>query len=164
MAVTPAPAAPGSRAPRPGKDVSLRGLLLALVLLGAFGLVVELFLLEHTESPVQWAPSATLAGVLASGALVAVRPGHAAVRAFQTVMATAVLVGALGVYLHLEGNLEFEREADPSVHGFQLLWRSVRGATPTLAPGAMIQLGLLGLIFAYRHPVLSRPPSRASEG
>ena len=32
--------------------------------------------------------------------------------------------------------------------------RELRGATPALAPGAMVQLGLLGLAFTFRHPVL----------
>ena len=30
----------------------------------------------------------------------------------------------------------------------------VSGATPTLAPGAMVELGLLGLAYTYRHPAL----------
>ncbi len=35
---------------------------------------------------------------------------------------------------------------DDAADGLVLLWRSLRGATPALAPGALAQLGLLGLI------------------
>jgi hypothetical protein len=35
-----------------------------------------------------------------------------------------------------------------------LLWKVMSGAAPALAPGAMVQLGLLGLIYTFRHPAL----------
>ena len=37
-------------------------------------------------------------------------------------------------------------------------WESVvRGEAPMLAPGTLIQFGLLALLYAYRHPSLKRP-------
>ena len=33
---------------------------------------------------------------------------------------------------------------DPALHGLDLFWSALRGATPALAPGAMAQLGLIG--------------------
>jgi hypothetical protein len=71
-------------------------------------------------------------------------------------MGLYVAAGVLGVYLHLRGNFEFERERDPSLGGSALLWEAMRGATPALAPGALAQLGLVGLAFAFRHPALRR--------
>jgi hypothetical protein len=69
-----------------------------------------------------------------------------------------ILSGALGVYFHVRGNLEFELEMTPAAAGW-LLWREVMtGATPALAPGAMVQLGLVGLAWAYRHPLLGGAP------
>jgi hypothetical protein len=65
-----------------------------------------------------------------------------------------LLVGAWGVYLHLLGNVEFALERDPSLSGANLMWKALRGATPALAPGALAQLGLLGLLYAYKHPAL----------
>ena len=67
-----------------------------------------------------------------------------------------VLVGLLGVWFHLTGNREFELEMDPGASGPSLAWEALRGATPTLAPSAMIFLGLLGLMAAWRHPALRR--------
>jgi hypothetical protein len=65
-----------------------------------------------------------------------------------------VASGLLGVYLHVRGNVLFELEMDPSARGLDLVRRSLRGGIPLLAPAAMAQLGLLGLVFAFRHPVL----------
>ncbi len=159
---TPPDAAPVV-ASRPGDDGSVfRRILLALVALTTLGLTLELVLLEHTESVWQWAPFGVLAAGLASVAVVARRPSARAVRAFQGVMALFIVTGALGVLLHYQGNVEFELERDPSARGLVLLWRSLTGATPALAPGALAQLGLLGLAYTYRHPALRRAGKRDS--
>jgi hypothetical protein len=39
-----------------------------------------------------------------------------------------------------------------------LVSKTLTGATPVLAPGSMSLLGLVGLAFAYRHPVLQSQP------
>jgi hypothetical protein len=135
---------------------SIRQILLLLIVVGAVGLAVELFLLEHTESVWQWIPLVALGGGLGSAVAVAVRPHHGTMRCLQVAMTVIVGTGLLGLYLHYQGNAEFELEMDPVVRGPELLWRSLRGATPALAPGALAQLGLLGLVYAYRHPVLRR--------
>ena len=62
--------------------------------------------------------------------------------------------GLLGLYLHLRGNAEFERELHPAAAGWTLWWDALRGATPALAPGALAQLGLVGLAYAW--PTLHR--------
>jgi hypothetical protein len=134
---------------------SLRQLLLAVVVIGLVGLELELALLKHADSLQQWIPHVSLLiGVLATGA-VYFRPGPATLRAFQAIMAGFLVVGALGIYLHLRGNVEFALERDPSLTGLSLIWKALRGATPALAPGAMAQLGLLGLLFSYKHPALA---------
>jgi hypothetical protein len=38
--------------------------------------------------------------------------------------------------------------------GWELFKEAMTGATPALAPGAMVQLGLIGLAWSYRHPAL----------
>lgn len=133
---------------------SLRQLLLAVVFIGMVGLAVELALLRHAESLTQWIPHVALMVGLLSTAAVYVRPSAATLRAFQLVMLIFVVVGALGVYLHFQGNVEFALERDPSLTGTRLIWKALRGATPALAPGALAQLGLLGLVYSYRHPAL----------
>jgi hypothetical protein len=71
-------------------------------------------------------------------------------------MGLCLLAGVAGVILHGKGNLEWALERDASLHGWALVWKILRGATPLLAPGAMAQLGLLGLLYTYHHPALER--------
>jgi hypothetical protein len=132
----------------------LRHALLALVLVGALGLAAELLLLEHFESALQFIPLALLALAIVSGAVLARWPSVRAIQVFRAVMLLCVLAGAVGVFLHYQGNVEFELERQPLRRGFDLFWEAVRGATPALAPGALAQLGLLGLAWSYRHPAL----------
>ena len=134
---------------------SLRQLVLAVILLGIVGLEVELALLRHADSFQQWIRHVALMIGLLSTSTVYIRPGAATLRAFQVIMVIFLVVGALGVYLHFIGNVEFARERDPSLSGGALVWKALRGATPALAPGALAQLGLLGLLYSYRHPALS---------
>jgi hypothetical protein len=129
-------------------------MMLALVILGAAGLLIELALLEHFDSVTQWIPLALLVVVLGAGLAVALKRAPRAVRFFQVIMALCVVTGAIGVYLHYRGNVEFELERDGSLQGLRLFWEAIRGATPSLAPGALSQLGLLGLAYTYRHPAL----------
>lgn len=146
-----------------GAGETVRRLVLALVIAGMAGLTAELLLLEHYEDLWQWLPLAVLAAGLAAGLALAARPAPATVRAFQGVMGAFVLAGVVGLVLHFRGNAEFEREMDSALAGFTLAWRSLHGATPALAPGAMVQLGLLGLACAYGHPALGRPTDHTPE-
>jgi len=134
---------------------SLRQLLLALVLIGVVGLEVELALLRHAESFTQWIPHVALMIGLLSTVAVYFRPGRPTLKVFQVVMLGFLVVGALGVFYHLKGNVEFALERDPSLTGVGLLWKALRGASPALAPGALAQLGLLGLLYGYKHPALT---------
>jgi hypothetical protein len=142
----------------------LRRALLALVLFGAVGLVLELLLLEHFESALQFIPLVLLGFVLVSATVLARRPSVRAIQIFRVVMLLCVVAGVAGVFLHYRGNVEFELERQPLRHGLDLFWEAIRGATPALAPGALTQLGLLGLVYTFRHPALSRVPSKSTEG
>ncbi len=135
-------------------NVSIRQLVLALVFIGIAGLETELALLRHAESFSQWIPHVVLMIGLVSTVIVFLRPGPATLRAFKSMMVVFVIVGIVGLYLHYRGNVEFATERDPSLSGLKLLWKALRGATPALAPGALSQLGLLGLIYTYKHPSL----------
>ena len=135
----------------------LRRLLLAVVAVGALGLIAELLLLEHTESVYQWLPLIVLFAAAPLAVILALRPTRRLSRVFQALMLVAVVIGGLGVYLHFQGNTEFELEMDPALKGLDLVWSALGGATPSLAPGALVQLGLVGLASLYRHPLLRRP-------
>lgn len=119
--------------------------------------MLELLLLEHWEPGWQLVPLVLLGALAALAAAVLLRASPARVRGFRFVAALCIVAGVLGMWLHLDGNLEFEREMSPTLGGAALLWEAVRGATPLLAPGAILQLGLVGLLVAFRHPALRRP-------
>jgi hypothetical protein len=67
-------------------------------------------------------------------------------------MAAFLVSGVLGTWYHYTGNVEFELERTPELGGWALFQAAMGGATPALAPGTMIQLGLIGLLFTFRHP------------
>jgi hypothetical protein len=140
----------------------LRRLLLAVVVVTIGGLLTELLLLEHYEDPWQFTPLVLLVVALVPTLLLLFRPSRAAVQSFRVVMALCLVAGVVGVILHYKGNVEFELEGDPALGGLKLFWTAVRGATPALAPGAMAQLGLLGLAITWRHPALT--PGAHSSG
>ncbi len=127
----------------------MRRILLAIMAVTIVGIMAELVLLEHTETWIQWIPLVALAAALVSLAALAVS-GHAIVsQGFQLLMAVIIVVGGIGLYFHYRGNVEFALETYPEMRGTELVWEALTGATPTLAPGAMMQLGLLGLALTY---------------
>ena len=142
-----------------GDAAFLRGAMLVLVIAGSIGLILELLLLEHTESVWQWVPLVLLVSTLVAGVAAWLRPGPRVFRYFQVVMGLCLIAGVLGILLHYKGNVEWELESDPAANGLGLVWRALHGATPTLAPAAMAQLAISGLLFTFRHPARKRPRS-----
>ena len=61
----------------------------------------------------------------------------------------------MGIFLHYRANVEWELETTPTMHGMELFREAITGSLPLLAPGAMLQLGLLGLLWSHRHPALA---------
>jgi hypothetical protein len=133
----------------------LRRSIAALLFLGFGGLTVELLLLGHVED--WWQRVPLVANGLAAGALgwQIVRPTRSSVRVLRGVMAALVAVAAIGVVLHYRGNLAFQMDIDPAQRGWPLFLKIMHAkAPPALAPAAMAQLGLLGLVYTVRHPAL----------
>ena len=131
-----------------------RRLALYLLLFGIFGVGLELMLLEHYEDPWQWAPIALLGVGVAIGGVAVLRTSQPIVRGLQGLMIVYLLAGALGIYFHVKANVEFELELRPSMARRELIVETLHGAMPALAPGAMVQLGLLGLLATWKHPSL----------
>ena len=133
----------------------LRRGILALLALGAMGVITELVLLEHYEEPVQFVPLALLALTLATILWHWIDGGRRSLRAFQVVMLLMVVAGTVGIGLHLRENVATELDLNPGSSGLAFWFEVVRGDLPTLAPGTLVQFGLLGLLYAYRHPALN---------
>jgi hypothetical protein len=136
---------------------TLRTLLLVILLFGMIGTATELILIEHDEDAWQWIPIVLLgAAVLATAAILAAgsRAPRGLIRGFRAVMVLLILSGGLGSVLHYRANQEFKLEMDPSLSGFALFSSVIRAKTPpSLAPGTMALLGLVGLASAFRREV-----------
>jgi hypothetical protein len=133
-----------------------------LLLIGFAGTGVELLLMSHYEDAWQWAPLVLIALALVTLFSLVVAPGSGILRVFRLLMVLCVGAGLLGVILHFNGAAEFQRELDPTVGAIGVAQKAMRAkAPPVLAPGLMAQLGLLGLIFSYRHPSDTRAETGA---
>ncbi len=133
----------------------IRSLLLMLFLLGALGAGSELLLLGHYEELWQLAPLLLIGLSLTLLAIRIFTKDARILRAFQLCMVLFVVSGAVGVWLHYQSNLEFELEMNPAAAGWGLTWESLTGAMPALAPGTMVHLGLVGLLYVWKHPAFS---------
>lgn len=126
----------------------MRRFLRPILVLGLAGTLAELILLEHTENWWQKLPLALLALALVALLTQRFAPGPRATGVVRVVMASLLVAGGIGLYQHFMGNREFELEMNASRRGWELSWETLKGATPALAPGTMIYLGLLGLACA----------------
>lgn len=139
-------------------DTPMRRWLAALLTLGLAGTSVELWLLGHDEEWRQLVPFGVSALSMLLLVATLVRPSATTIRLFQAAMLLLVITGAMGVWFHYRGNLEFQMEMDPTQSGLPLMLKILHAKTPpALAPGVMAQLGLLGLVYTYRHPRHARP-------
>ena len=138
-----------------GMSETARKLLLGIFLLGAGGIATELWLLGHYEELDQFIPLGLAAlGVIAIAAA-AWNPSPITVRSVQAAMLLMIISGFLGVWFHYRATTEFQLEMDASLRGWALFRKAiVAKAPPALAPGAMIQLGLIGLAYTFKHPAL----------
>ena len=131
----------------------LRRVLSALFVLGSVGLSVELIFLEHFEDGWMLLPLVAIGLGVATLALRAAVGSALTVQLFRGVMCVMILTGLLGAALHYQVGVEFQSDMDPTLSAGQLLWKVLHmKAPPMLAPGALAQLGLLGLVTTYGLP------------
>ena len=136
---------------------AIRRILLAILIVGLAGMATELVVLEHDEEATQLIPLVLIGLAFAAIGWHAAHRSAASLAAFRITMVLIIAAGVLGVYLHYEANVEFQREVDPSIAGRALFWKALAAKTPPpLAPGSMAQLGLLGLAYSFRYPVRHR--------
>lgn len=126
---------------------------------GLVGTLTELLLLGHDEDWKRYAPLVVLAVAILTQGWYEVSRWARSVRALRLGMWLGIVSGRVGVILHFCGNMEFELEMTSAVAKWELFRASITGATPALAPGSLIPLGLNGLAWALRHPALGSGPS-----
>ena len=136
--------------------MSMRWMVLAVFVLGVVGTGGELLFLGHTVGIDQLIPIVLLVMSVLVLAWHGLERKSASLRTFQITTTLLVVAGMLGTGFHYWANEKFELEGDPNMKGMALFSKVMTGAAPALAPGAMIQLGLLGLIYTFRHPALGK--------
>jgi hypothetical protein len=128
----------------------LRLWVLGVLVLGLIGTVTELILLEHYEQALQFVPLVLIALGVVVLAWHAMRHDTASLRALQIVMGLFVLAGFAGMAAHFNGSAEYQLELNPDMDKWELLDKILHAhAPPLLAPGMMMQMGLLGLAYAF---------------
>lgn len=140
------------------RHLAIRRLLLAILIFGLVGTGAELLLLQHTKTLWELIPLVLIGLALVILTWHAIAQYSASVRAVQGIMGLFLIAGVAGIALHYQSSMEFKLETNPALSGWPLFWAVMTAKTPpALAPGAMIQLGLLGLVYTYRHPFIRQP-------
>ena len=118
------------------------------------GAAAELLLLGHSEGWRQWIPLALFLLSLLVLLCHAVVRRTVTRRIFQATMLLFIISGAVGCWFHYQAKREFKLETNPALAGWELFREAIiSGAVPPiLAPGMMIQLGLIGLAYCYCRP------------
>ena len=124
-----------------------------LLLAGAVFLAtpLELVFAKHYDEPAQFIPF-----VLALLGLVVIlrvlrRPDARTIQALRWVMGLEIAGSLVGMALHLSGNWEFIHEVQANASTSQMIWKTLTGAAPLLAPGILALAGMLGLTATYRY-------------
>ncbi len=136
-----------------------RRALLWLLVLGAAGTLADLVLASHYKEATQWPPLALLAALVFTGGWALVAGSRAAWRAVRGASWLCLPTTAAGLFFHVRANVEWARDDRPDLAGWPLVRDTLFGSLPTLAPGAMLYLGLIGLLAATRHGAPAAPPS-----
>jgi hypothetical protein len=128
----------------------LRLWVLGVIVLGLLGTMTELLLLEHDEQALQFVPLVLMVLGAATLAWYAATKDSVSLRSLQVVMGLFVLSGFAGMAAHFNGSAEYQLELNPDLSTWELLDKIVHAkAPPLLAPGMMMQMGLLGLAYAF---------------
>lgn len=131
--------------------------MLAILFFAMTGTFVDMLLFEHYETLWQKIPLVLL------GIAALTLTGHLAVknqitlRAFRSAMLLLIFGGAAGIFFHARASAEFHGEIASTTSRWQLASAVLHSKVPpTLAPGGLIQMGLIGLAATYRHPANQR--------
>jgi hypothetical protein len=132
----------------------LRKFLLLTSALLLVGTVVELWLINHSETFVQLIPLILCGLGLIAVCAALLRPRRATLLVLRACMGLVAAGGLFGLYQHIENNLGFHRELHPNASTGELLMGALGGANPLLAPGILALTAALAVAATYAHPAL----------
>lgn len=126
---------------------SIRFWIIAAILFMASGTVIELLLLSHYEDTWQLLPIILIGLSLVCFLMTFWLHQNWVVQLLKLLLLGCVISGGLGVYFHLQANMEFEAEMHPTQSWSTTFLESLSGALPALAPGSMILFAIIGYIY-----------------
>jgi uncharacterized membrane protein YqjE len=132
----------------------LRQFVLGLAALATLVTPLELIFVEHYSEPLMIIPLVLIGLSLLAIIAIVFWPNAKVFKVFRGVMLLLIVGSAVGVFFHLRGNVEVVQEVDSELQGLSRIWGIVTGGAPALAPGLLAQVGLLGFLYTYKHPVL----------
>ena len=142
---------------------TIRLILLITAILTMIGLEAELFLLGHFKALLQLAPVIVIAVGLGSIAWYGLARTGTTIRVFQVTMSLCIASGVIGMVFHLAFSASEARKKQISLYGMRLIREALTGAAPPLAPAALIQVGVIGLAYTFRHPALEEVNRKAGQ-
>jgi hypothetical protein len=116
--------------------------------------VTELFFLSHWSETIQLLPFALSGLGLIMLALAYFRPSPTTVKILQWSMILIGLCSLIGIYEHMSNNLGFQMEIQPNATTWELIWATLEGANPVLAPGILALGAAIGWTAAYQYSPL----------
>jgi hypothetical protein len=132
----------------------LRLWLLLLVAAVYPGTVVELVLEKHYDKLLQFIPFALCIAGFLTVALVILYARKLTIWLMRAVMFVTMPATLFGMWEHLDGNLDFQREIRANADTWEQLTYAIHGAAPLLAPGILALAAGVALIATYGHPAL----------
>ncbi len=132
----------------------VRLLVLAAMVAALIVTEAELIYVGHTNSN-----NGQIIAVVLVGIGLAVSTWHVIARntpsivVFRVAMYLFLVFGIDGMLAHYHSAVQAALKARPALAGWTLLHAAISGKIPLLAPGMMIQIGLLGLVYTFRHPL-----------
>jgi hypothetical protein len=124
--------------------------LAATLLAGLTGTEIELLLLGHYDGGWQIVPLVLIPIALATLAWHRAQRSPSSVRALQTTMTLFLATSVAGLVFHFRGAAAFQLEMNAAMPAGELIARAMRAKDPpVLAPGVMLQLGLIGLAYTF---------------
>ena len=146
------------QAPPDGGSIESRLRLWLLLLAAAVfpGTIAELILERHYDKLLQFVPFVLCVAGLLTLIGVIVKATPLTIWAMRLVMVAMFPMTLLGMWEHLDGNMDFQRDIRPNAGTWELVNNAIHGAAPLLAPGILALAAGVALIATYRHPALRR--------
>ena len=132
----------------------VRRILLITVISAIIAVEIELLLLDHVKPIMQLVPVFLMAAGLLAIIWYGFTRSRESMKAFQIMMILSIATGLLGIFVHLGFSATDAIKKDKTLQGMPLIRAALTGVAPPFAPAALIQIGLVGVAYTFRHPAL----------